>query len=111
MGVINGSWNGSIVGIIDIEVCHFHGSDPIGIHEENKKWSIALYRQVVQCYAPIIWWKFAMSNAKLVHICKIMVMLLTGNGNLRAIEAKQSNVIDKKQHAQCKACGSGDENL
>ena len=28
-------WNGSIIEIIDIELCHFHGFGPIGLHWAN----------------------------------------------------------------------------
>ena len=37
-------WNGSIIGIIDIELCHFHWSGPIGLHWENTKWQISRKR-------------------------------------------------------------------
>ena len=39
-------WNGSNIEIIDIELCHFHASGPIGLHMENTKWPISRKRKI-----------------------------------------------------------------
>ena len=69
---------------------------------------IAIFRQVVTYCKPIIWWKIALNEPKLLKLCKFMVSLLTGNGNLRAWETKIEN---GQTNAMCNACNEEDETL